>query len=187
MEIDAKEVYEYARDIERALRRLPKRVLGGILNARAAEEVAAAIEALPHLHSTGPAINRRELTRCTRCLLLGGWPQRNAVWPRMIPPVGNQPARTVPAKIENRTLPELLFLAVTEIGAMAGDLDRVADSVAAPTLYDDVCIPEIIEPENRALTKTHKARSLAQSRRICAEERVRRSRKRKRQGDLDAG
>jgi hypothetical protein len=171
-EIDHGEVYDYARDIEAALRKLPKRVLMRILDAHSAEETAEAICSLPHQGHRG-SMSYRQIAKCGRCLLLGGWEHRNATWPRLVPPKENEPPRIVPAKIENRTLPELLFLAITELGATKDDLQRVADSVACPALYDDVCTPQTMRPGSRAQARIRKSRSLAESRAICRKERRR--------------
>jgi hypothetical protein len=176
-EINPAETYEYARDVERALRKLPKRVLDKILDARSPEELAEAISSLPHRHTATRANSRRALTECARCMLLGGWEHRNKIWPRLVAPTGDKPARTLSTKIENRTLPELLFLAITELGATSEDLERIADSVAAPALYDNVCTPAEIEHGNRALTKTDRKLSLVHSRKICSKERRRRAAK----------
>ena len=166
-EIDPEETLKYSRDIERALKALAQRALHQILDAHSPAEIAETIKSLPHDHT-------EKIENCTHCVLLGGWDNRNQVWPRLVPPTGEKPARTIRTKIDNRTMPELLFDAICELGATTKQLRRIADSVAAPALYDKVCTPELIEPGNRALTQFDRKISLPYSRQICTEERARR-------------
>lgn len=134
-------VFRYAREIETALKRVPKLRLDNIFDATDPVEIADVISALPHDHAGS-------IAKCRNCVLLGGWVHRGQSWPRVLSPDNGRSASLLLARISNRTLPELLFLAITELRSAANarlflehtpnQIRYIADSVAAPALYDDV-------------------------------------------------